>query len=83
MLGHWHFDLLQDVVDDSTVPQKLLLFEVVDEERRVQLDVLPSHEIGKAFGALLWGRQTRESLRRFTKGTGKTGKAFGAVLWER
>lgn len=50
MLGHWHFDLLQDVVDDSTVPQKLLLFEVVDEERRVQLDVLPSHEIGKAFG---------------------------------
>lgn len=50
MLGHWHFYLLEDVIDNSAVPKELLFFEVVDEEGRVKLDILPSHEVGKAFG---------------------------------
>lgn len=50
MLCHWNFDLLEDVVDYGAIPKELLLFEVVYEEWRVQLDVFPCHEVGKALG---------------------------------
>lgn len=45
VLGDWHFDAFEDVVDYGAIPEELLLVEVVDEKGLVPLDVAPGHQI--------------------------------------
>ena len=49
VFGYWHFYLFEDIVDDSSVPQELLLVQIIDQVRFMLLDVPPSHQIRKSF----------------------------------
>ena len=50
ILSHWHFYLLQNLINNCSIPKKLLLLKVVDEERLVFLDIMPGHQIRKPIG---------------------------------
>lgn len=50
MLGDWHFDAFEDVVDYSAIPEQLLLVQVVDEKGLMLLHVAPGHQVRKAVG---------------------------------
>lgn len=47
MPSYGNFDLSQNIIDYSTVPEELLLVKVIDEKGLVLLDISPCHQIWK------------------------------------